>query len=271
MKLNLSKIAVSLAVGLLLPIAAHAAPVISPTQVCPIITGGAGAGNEGENPTYLADELGQANEGCNILITFNANGSITTSYPNAAISYDDGDDDVLVGVVNDTNAPLTSLALSSSLDIFGFDDDGPCGTVGGAFTTGASGQPALGYTYSASGAGGTDPCANSVESPNTSIEGNNPTENDYAGPFVTYSNIVITNPTNCENDVTPCTETGDVNFGDGGIAADGSSWFGLESPVDVNLTVAPGNTPEPGSLFLLGTGVLGMAGMLRRRIVNAAR
>jgi hypothetical protein len=259
--MNISKIAVSLAVGLLLPIAAHAAPTPSSTQACAIITGGVGAGDEGENPDYLTDQVGQANEGCNILITFNANGSITTSYPNAAISYDGGEDDVLVGVVNDTGAALTALNLSSLNDIFGFDDDGPCGTAGGVFTTGASGQTPLGYTYASYGAGGTDPCANSVESPNTSIEGNTPDENDYAGPYITFTNIVIAS-----------TETGTVDFGNGGIAANGgSSWFGLEEPVDVNLVVTPGNTPEPGSLFLLGTGVLGMAGMLRRRIVNAVR
>ncbi len=34
--------------------------------------------------------------------------------------------DVLVGVVNNSGGPVSSITLSSSTDIFGFDDDGAC-------------------------------------------------------------------------------------------------------------------------------------------------
>lgn len=252
--MNISKIAVSLAVGLLLPIAAHAAT----QEVCPIVTPSAsttiGPGNEGENTTY-ATNIGAgptyaANIGCNELITFLANGSIMTSTPNNASSYDGGGDDNLVGIINDTGAALTAVQLSSATDdIFGFDNDGICADQAGNFDPS---NPA--YTFAGAGAGGTTPCANGV---NQSGALN---DQAYGGPYVTYTGISSNN------------QSGTVDFGNGGIAANGgTSWFSLEDPVDLNLTVAPGNTPEPGSLFLLGTGVLGMAGMLRRRIVNAVR
>src|SRR5689334_11201787 len=49
------------------------------TQTCAIITGGDAGGGMGVSPTYLANQDGRANEGCTILITLNADGSITTS------------------------------------------------------------------------------------------------------------------------------------------------------------------------------------------------
>ena len=52
------------------------------TQTCAIITGGDAGGGLGVSPTYLANQDGRANEGCTILITLNADGSITTTFPN---------------------------------------------------------------------------------------------------------------------------------------------------------------------------------------------
>ena len=98
------------------------------TQTCPIINGGNAGVGGGASGTYLGDQNGQANEGCTILITINANGSITITAPNPAPSYDNGDDDNLIGVVNNTGAPITALQLSSAtVAIFAFENDGLCG------------------------------------------------------------------------------------------------------------------------------------------------
>jgi uncharacterized repeat protein (TIGR01451 family)/fimbrial isopeptide formation D2 family protein len=105
------------------------------TQTCAIITGGDAGGGLGVSPTYLANQDGRANEGCTILITLNADGSITTTFPNPSPSYDQGLDDNLIGVVNNTNKVVTAVQLTSAtVPIFGLEDDGVCGLPGWTFS-----------------------------------------------------------------------------------------------------------------------------------------
>jgi hypothetical protein len=70
--------------------------------------------------------------GCGILITITgASGGAATSFTVIAASAPtqppyDGSEDTLVGVLNSSGATVNSIVLSSSTDIFGFDNDGPC-------------------------------------------------------------------------------------------------------------------------------------------------
>jgi len=201
---------------------------------CPVPVGWA-AGGETVAAGYLTDTLGTAGNynnavnGCNVLITFNSNGSITTTNPNGAGFYDSGSDDNLVGIVNNSGHAISSVFLSSvSTDIFGFDGDGIC-TSGGTLTFAQnSGAPAAGAC-----GGVTDP-------------------NGYGGPGVTYSGI------------NGAKTQGTVNFA-GGIANSGSAWFSLEGPVALDLTV---NAPEPGTLTLVGAGCLALGFFRRRRLAK---
>jgi hypothetical protein len=210
------KLAVAaLALGSFGTYAAHAA------QICPVLNGGSTVGGGVLSSTYLADQIGQNNEGCNVLITFASNGSIGTTNPNAAPSYDSGGDDNLVGILNNTGSTIFSINLSSSSqDIFGFDGDGACQTGG--------------YTVN-----GLAPCSSEDAS-------------EYGPASVTFTNINAAD------------SSGTVNFA-GGIAAGSSAFFALEGPVDVNLVVTS-SAPEPSSLMLLGTGILGLGGMVRRKL-----
>ena len=158
------------------------------TQTCAIVTGGGASPTTGVNPAYLANLDGRANEGCTILITLNANGSITTTHPNPATSFDSGLDDNLIGVINNTAQTITGLQLSSArIRIFAFDNDGVC-----------AGPP--GYTFSALG-----------PNPNCAIA----TDPHTYGPAGIDFTVINAN-------------TGIVNFGNGGIAPNSNSFFSLE-------------------------------------------
>jgi len=85
------------------------------TSSCPT------ASNGGSAYVASAGTLGS----CNLVITYNANGSISTTLanPNAY----DGVEDQLIGVVNNGPKTITSIALTNpGSDIFGFDGDGIC-------------------------------------------------------------------------------------------------------------------------------------------------
>ncbi len=63
--------------------------------------------------------------GCNLVIQFNANGSVATFKPAGATSNYDGSDDALIGVLNNTSHAITNFAINGNgNNIFGFDGDG---------------------------------------------------------------------------------------------------------------------------------------------------
>jgi uncharacterized repeat protein (TIGR01451 family) len=161
---------------------------LAQVQTCAIITGGDAGGTGGVRPSYLANQDGRANEGCTVLITLYADGTITTTTPNPAFSYENGDDDNMIGVVNNTGRAIPSIQLSSATaPIFGFDGDGLCG-----------GPP--GWIFSALG-----PQPNCASPADPHRYGQGP---------ITFT---VTNPF-----------SGFVNFGSGGLAPGNSTFFSLE-------------------------------------------
>lgn len=180
--------------------------------------------------------------GCNVIITFNANGSITTTVPNG--NPYDGTEDTLVGVVNNTGSAISSFVLVGTdpltPQLFAFEGDGACDGLGD-------------YESLSACTGATDPTG-------------------YGGPGVTFTGI-NTDPSGSTPAVPACTlatscTTGTVNFAPGIAANGGTAWFSLEEPPSLNLTVsAPTttSTPEPSSLWLL-VAALGLAVPLKKLV-----
>jgi uncharacterized repeat protein (TIGR01451 family) len=103
-----------------------------------------------------------ADSGCGFLIILPANGPATIVQDTSQGPYD-GNDDTLVGILNETGVPIPTVALSSTNDIFNFDGDGLC-TFG---FTGNQGCPFGSTGY---------------EGPGTSFSG-------YSGPGFTTGNV----------------------------------------------------------------------------------
>jgi hypothetical protein len=209
-----------LAMSALMALSAMSLLAVGP---CPTSTGGSTGG------PYTT-----AGGGCNVVITFNANGSISTTVPNA--NPYDGNDDQLVGIVNLTGSAITSIFLSSTTQsIFGFDGDGACS---GPYVT-----------------------VNATNCPHGGVSGNVLLGNDYLGLASSFT------PSGAGCPGSGCMH-GTVNFaGAAAIAANGgTSWFSLEAPPSLNLQV---NVPEPGSIALFGTIGMFVAFRLRRRKTNA--
>lgn len=110
----------------------------------------------GNGPLPFPHNPDNGSTGCNVVVTINANGSVSVSLKDAT-PYEESED-ILVGVVNNSGSAVTSLNFSGT-GIFGFEGDGIC-----TFTFVGSGYCSL------SQIAGTDP-------------------QDYQGPTSTFSNI----------------------------------------------------------------------------------
>jgi PEP-CTERM motif len=81
--------------------------------------------------------------GCSVVITIGPGGAATVT--NTGIGPYDNSEDVLVGIVNNSGAPLPSISLAGA-DIFGFDNDGLCaGGFGGSFSQATCNNGPTGY------------------------------------------------------------------------------------------------------------------------------
>lgn len=70
--------------------------------------------------------VGDATAGCDIIITVTDSGTTIAAGPSAGIAGGtyDGADDTLIGIINNSSSALSSIDLSSTTDIFGFEGDG---------------------------------------------------------------------------------------------------------------------------------------------------
>ena len=180
-----------------------------------IFAGSSGAAPVPTAPFHECPGVGD-DTSCQVLIVLNADGSTSILQDTTQHPYD-GFDDTLVGVLNNTTSPVTSInlsAVSSGNDIFNFDGDGICGKNNGHdFTwvgTGSNGFGFAGCPYGTTG---------------------------YEGPWVTFSNY---------GSAINHWETGTVSFSTlaapsppTGLAAGSSTFFSLES----NLSAASFSIP----------------------------
>jgi hypothetical protein len=195
-------------------------------------------------PAVQAQPFGQcppvnADKSCQYLITITDAGQSVTSDP-AQGPYD-GEDDSLVGVQNSSSKAIAALPLSSSTNLFGFEQDGLCDPGAAPVAPGCvpvPGSPAGTICAAKSVACSFSPPAG--EPANTTEAGaegampwpNGDRQNGYEGP-TSWFTAINTGAT-----------SGTVNFSPA-IQPGGSTYFSLESPPNAaGLMVG---APTPGA------------------------
>ena len=100
---------------------------------CAVMGGGAtliaAAASGGATAAQVCPNIGSGS-GCAYVLTVNPSGSVTITAGANSQAYDGGTrgegDDYVIGVVNNSNAVVSKIALSGSNNLFGFDGDGMC-------------------------------------------------------------------------------------------------------------------------------------------------
>jgi hypothetical protein len=178
------------------------------------------------------------NTGCQYLITINNTTETVLNDPNQG-PYE-GSDDSLIGVQNNSSAPVSALPLSvPGSELFGFDGDGICNPGGAPVPAGCApqaGTPA--GTDCSQGLGGSCAFPASPGEPAGYVEPGAfapMTQNGYEGPTSWFSNVSAD------------TSSGVVHFSPPIAANGGTAYFSLEEP-PVGTTIGVGGTsPLPGA------------------------
>jgi hypothetical protein len=193
-----------------------------------VIQGTASASNPVTPPFTECPSIGAA-PSCDILLDVNPNRTITPIGDSSVGPYD-GNDDSLVGIVNNSSSPVQAIVVSGpNSGLAGFDGDGICTYATGG-TTGGSGAGFTGDSYcDAQQLAGTDP-------------------EDYEGPENTF-----TLDPNSQNDV-------EVDFTGKGLAPGQTTYFSLEGALTAATITSRVGTLACDPVFFIGARGSGQTG-----------
>ena len=149
----------------------------------------ASAGSSLPSPPFTECPAVGYNVTCSLLVDVTNSGTFVLVDPNATVAHDpapgtyDGVDDTLVGIVNNSSSPVTSVKLSSTTDAFHFDDDGICQNPN-------STSHLAGLTCGTHVVHGSEYSCNYPHTGDKCVDNDNPDDTTgYGGPDAYYSDI----------------------------------------------------------------------------------